>query len=278
VAQAVSGCRAVVHGAGLFRFWGRREDFFSTNVEGTRNVLEAARQARVERFIHISTIAVVGRPKPGTVIDETYPCQPADDYMRSKLAGEALVQQFHHEHGLPALILRPGAYYGPWGHYAFNRLFFEDPFIKGLPIQIHGGRHITFPIYVPDLACVIHNALNMGQPGEIYNVSGPSQSHRDINATISHITGVTPHWINVPGPLILLFARAWTALSKITRREPYYPINMAPYVFNDWIVDSGKATRELALQPTPFVDGARATLEWYSQIGLFKLPSTLSPI
>ena len=272
VMEAAYGCEAVVHAAGLFRFWGRRQDFFDVNVEGTRHVLEAARLAGVQSFVHISSIAVVGRPRARTVIDETYPCRPVDDYMRSKLAGEALVRRYQREQGLPALILRPGAYYGPWGRYAFNRLFFEDPFIKGLPIQIHGGRHFTFPIYLPDLAQVVDAALRRGRPGETYNVSGPSLTHREINAIISRITGIRPRWINVPGPLILLFARAWTAISHISGREPYYPINMAPYVFYDWVVDSSKATRELSLEPTPFEHGARATLEWYRSVGMLKLP------
>ena len=267
---AVTGCRAVVHGAGHFRFWGRYQDFFSTNVQGTCNVLEAARRAGVERFIHISTIAVVGRPKPGTVIDESYPCEPVDNYMHSKLDGEGWVQRYHRLHGLPALILRPGAYYGPWGRYGFNRLFFEDPFIRGVPLQVHGGRHFTFPMYVPDLACVIHSALTRGRLGEIYNVSGPSLTHREINSIISRTTGVSPRWINVPAPAIILVARLWTTLSQFTGREPYYPINLAPYVFNDWVVDSSKAARELSFEPTPFEQGARATLEWYRSIGILK--------
>jgi len=239
-------------------------------LQGTRNVLEAALSAGVERVIHISTIAVVGRPKPGAVIDETYPCEPCDDYMHSKLEGEALVLQYHRSHGLPALILRPGAYYGPWGHYAFNRLFFEDPFLKGLPVQVHGGRHVTFPIFLPDLARVVQTTLSCGRPGEIYNVSGPSLTHREINDTITRLTGIRPRWINVPAPAIVLFARLSTALSRITRREPYYPINLAPYVFFDWVVDSGKAARELGFAPTPFEEGARVTLEWYRSIRLLK--------
>ena len=277
VDAALPGCHAVIHGAGLFRFWGRREDFYSVNVLGTYHVLDAARRADVERFIHISTIAVVGHPKPGVLIDEAHLCAPADAYMRSKLDGEWLAREYHQAHGLPAIILRPGAYYGPWGHYAFNRLFFEDPFIKGLPVQIHGGRHFTFPIYLPDLAAVIHIALSQGRPGAIYNVSGPSLTHREINATISQITGIYPHWINVPAPAILLFARLWTALSNLTRHEPYYPINMAPYVFYDWVVDSSEAARDLSFRPTPFEIGARATVEWYESIGMLKRTPRRSP-
>lgn len=267
VCAAMEGCRIVVHGAGLFRFWGRYEDFYATNVLGTCHVLEAARCAGVDRFIHISTVAVAGRPKPGTLIDEAYLCDPVDAYMHSKLDGEWLAREYYRSHDLSTIILRPGAFYGPWGRYAFNRLFFEDPY-RGLPIRVHRGRHMTFPIFVPDLARVVLNTVSLGRPGEIYNVSGPSLAHREVNAITSRLVGRTPRWIDMPAPLIIAFAQAWTALSHFTRREPYYPINMAPYVFSDWIVDSRKAERELDFKPTPFEDGARVTIQWYRDIGI----------
>ena len=94
---AVEGCRAVVHAAGKFRFWGRREDFIAVNLEGTRNILEAAWQASVERFVYISTIAVIGAPRTGVLIDEKYPPAPRDDYQRSKLDAERLTLRFHRE-------------------------------------------------------------------------------------------------------------------------------------------------------------------------------------
>lgn len=269
VTKAVIGCKSVIHGAGHFRFWGRYEDFFSTNVQGTHNVLEAARRAEVERFVHISTIAVIGNPLSGTVIDENYKCQPVDDYMQSKLDGEALVLRYHKRHDLSAIVLRPGAFYGPWGRYAFNRLFFEDPY-RGLSLRVHGGRHRTFPIYVPDLAQVIHNALTRGKAGEIFNVADQSITHNEVNAMISQLLKTTPRWIDIPEPAIVLFSRLWTALSRITRREPYYPLNMAPYVFGDWVVDNSKAIRELNFTPTSFETGAQETIAWYREAGIFK--------
>ena len=268
VTAAIAGCEAVIHAAGKFRFWGKYKDFVGTNVYGTYHVLEAARCAGVQRFIHISTIAVVGSPKPGTLITEETPCQPVDAYQRSKHEGEWLALAYHADRGLPAIILRPGAFYGPWGHYAFNRLFFEDP-LKGLPLRVHHGRHVTFPIYVPDLCGMIESALTNGRPGEIYNVSGPSLSHNEVNAIVGRLAGVR-FWLNAPGWGMIVLARLWTALSYLTRREPYYPINMAPYVFCDWNVSSDKARAELGLCPTPFEDGARETLEWYWSQGIFR--------
>jgi dihydroflavonol-4-reductase len=267
VHAATQGCRAVVHAAGKFRFWGQREDFFAANLEGTRNLLEAARQAGVERFVHVSTIAVIGAPRSGTTIDEQYPPAPRDDYQRSKLEGERLALHYHQEHGLPTLVLRPGAFYGPGGRYALNRLFFEDP-LKGLPMQVYGGRHITFPVYIRDVAQGVDLALRRGQPGEIYNVSGPSLSHRAISDIVDRLLGYRIQRLEAPAWGMLALAQIWTWLSRFTGQEPYYPINLAFYVFYDWQVSSEKAQRELGFVPTPFEEGARATLDWYRELGV----------
>ena len=268
VTAAMAGCDAVVHAAGKFRFWGRYAEFFGANVQGTHNVLEAARRAGVQRFVHISTIAVVGSPKPRTLITEDTLCDPSDDYQRSKLNGEALALTYHAEHGLPVIVLRPGAFYGPWGRYAFNRLFFEDP-LKGLPLRIHHGRHITFPIFVPDLGRMIESALTQGRPGQVYNVCGPCLTHNEVNRIVGRLAGVR-FWLDAPGWGMILLAKTWTALSRITKREPYYPINLAPYVFCDWNASSDKARAELGLAPTPFEQGAQATLDWYWSQGIFR--------
>jgi dihydroflavonol-4-reductase len=265
IRRAAEGCCAIVHAAGKFRFWGSSDEFFAVNVHGTRNALEAARHAKARRFIHISTIAVIGAPRAGTVIDETYPPTPQDDYQRSKLEAERLVLHYHRACKVPALVLRPGAIYGPGGRYAFNRLFFEDP-LKGLPLQVHRGQRISFPVYVRDVAQSVALALERGQLGQVYNVSGRSMSHGDINATVDHLVGYRIHRFNAPAWAMRALAGAWTWLSRYTGQEPYYPINLAPYVFRDWTVSSEKARRELGFTPTPFEEGARATLAWYREL------------
>lgn len=267
MAEAVSGCWAVIHAAGKFRFWGEREEFIAINVEGTRNVLEAARKEGVERFVHISTVAVVGRPPEGTVITEETPCDPQDAYQESKLEAERLVLACHCQHTLPAIVLRPGAYYGPWGRYGFNRLFFEDP-LKGLPIQIHRGRHIIFPAYVKDVARAAELALTRGRLGQIYNICGLCLTHREVSETVNRVLGRHIRWINAPGWGMVALARSWTWLSRFIRREPYYPIGLYPYVFYDWRVSIEKARRELGFEPTPFEEGVQATLEWYQREGI----------
>jgi dihydroflavonol-4-reductase len=267
VRQAVRGCRWVVHAAGKFRFWGRREDFFDINVRGTAAVAQATLGAGVERLIYISTIAVIGAPRSGQLLDEQVQCAPCDDYQRSKLKAEELLLSRHRETGLPAVVLRPGAFYGPWGRYAFNRMFFEDP-LKGLPVGVHYGKRVTFPAFVPDVVRVIEAALTQGRPGEIYNVAGPSLTHAEVHRTISRLAGIRPWRINPPAWTLIGLARLWTFVARYTRREPYYAINMVPYVFCDWQTTSAKAQRELGFVPTSFEEGARQTLAWYRQQGI----------
>jgi dihydroflavonol-4-reductase len=267
VRTATDGCCAVVHAAGKFRFWGKREDFFDVNVGGTRHALEAARQAGVERFVFVSTIAVAGAPRTGATIDEAYLPTPADDYQRSKLEAERLTLRYHREHGLPAIVLRPGAFYGPGSRYGFNRLFFEDP-LKGLPLQVHRGQRINFPVYIRDVAQGVDLALKRGRPGEVYNISGPSLSHQQANDIIDRLLGYRIRRLNAPAWAMLALARVWTWLSRYTQQEPYYPINLSLYVFHDWKVSSQKAHREFGFVPTPFEEGARATVEWYRKLGV----------
>ena len=218
VERAVSGCRAVIHAAAKFRFWGDRESFFAVNVDGSRHVLEAARRAGVERFVHISTVAVVGRPPEDGVITEETPCRPLDPYQESKLEGERLALAYHRDHGLPVVVLRPGAMYGPWGRYGFNRLFFEDPLVRGLAFRLHGGRHITFPVFVGDVARAIEAALHRGRPGEVYNLCGPCITHRQVGETIERVLGRPVRWIPAPAWAMVGLAKVWTWLSRFARR------------------------------------------------------------
>ena len=263
VQAAMAGCEAVIHAAARFRLWGPPETFEDINLWGTRNVLASAYRLRIKRFVHISSIIVVGPQPPGTVITDDTPYGPyhGDNYARTKMGGERLALSYA-EVGLPVIVLRLGALYGPWGAYAFNRLFFEE-FLRGWCVQVHHGRHITFPCYVDDAAAAIQAALTRGRIGQVYNVSGRSISHREANQVVSRLAGKSNWRLNIPGSVMVNVARLLEFIALFTRREPFYPLNLAPYVFDDWVVDSKKAQRELGFQPIPFEEGARRTLDWY---------------
>ena len=95
VCAAMQGCDYVVHAAAHFRLWGAPEPFIKTNIDGTYNVLETAQAVGVKKFIHVSTIIVVGPQKPGVIITEETPCRPypTDNYAQTKFLGERLARR-----------------------------------------------------------------------------------------------------------------------------------------------------------------------------------------
>jgi len=258
--EAVAECDYIIHAAGLFSMWSDAGDFEASNVLGTKNLIQAALKARIKRLVYVSTVAVIGNPQPDRILDENHPANPADEYQWSKLKAEEAI--LCHQSALDALILRPGAFYGPMGDYAFNRLFFTDP-MRGIIMQMDGGHYRIFPVYIQDVADAILSALDKGRTGEIYNICGEYLSHRaafDIICEEAHLHGPR---MNIPGFVGINVARLLTALSKFTHREPFWSLNLRSYVFNDWCVVSDKAKRELGFVPTDFREGARRTIAWY---------------
>lgn len=258
----LAGSRYLIHAGGLFRFWGDAREFDETNAIGTEHVMQAALHAGVEKIVHVSSIAVIGQPDPTNIIDETCTPNPVDAYQRSKLRSENIALRLHREAGLPVVVVRPGAYYGPMGEYAFNRLFFRDP-MRGLIMAVDGGNYIIFPAYVGDVAQGLLLALDKGVPGEIYNISGDWIAHRDAFAIVKREAHLWYPSLRLPGWLGIQTARVLEAISAITGREPFYPVNLHSYVYNNWRVSIDKARRELGFVPISFEEGARRTVAWY---------------
>ncbi len=260
--RLIKGCRYVIHAAGLFRFWGDDRDFMQTNVTGTENVLAAAKANDVKRVVLISTVAVIGQPHPTDVMDETYPARPADPYQQSKLDSEAVGLRYNNEYDLPVVILRAGAFYGPLGDYAFNRLFFRDP-MRGIMMQLDGGNYIQFPVYIEDVADASLLALTKGIAGEIYNVTGAWISHREVFDIVTEAANLWWPRLKIPGWLGIRSAQMLEILSTLTGREPFWPINLRSYVYNNWRISNEKARHNLGFEPTPFKTGAIRTVDWY---------------
>ncbi len=264
IQRAVDGCRYVIHAGGIFRFWVPDDEkiFFDTNARGTDHVLMACLRAGVERVIHVSTAAVIGQPDSDNIVDESHPPHPADAYQRSKWHAEQIAQRYFREQQLPIIILRPGAYYGPMGEYAFNRLFFKDP-MRGIIMQVSGGRHIIFPAYIGDVAQGVIEALEQGRVGEIYNICGDWITHREAFDIVCEEARLPWPRLPIPGWMGIATARILEAISVITQREPFWPLNLRSYVYNNWRVSSQKARRELGFEPIDFREGARRTIAWY---------------
>src|SRR6266404_588599 len=94
--------------------WGPVEDYRAVNVEALRSLLEACKGRPLKRFVHLSSLGVyAARHHFGTDESEPLPAQHMDGYTQTKVESEQLVLQYQREHGIPAVVLRPGFIYGP---------------------------------------------------------------------------------------------------------------------------------------------------------------------
>ncbi len=159
VQQAVAGVAAIVHCGALVSDWGPRSQFYRTNVEGTRYVVEAAVRAAVPRLVYLSSAAVYGYPRRGQPIDEAHPQRARRiPYIASKIAAEEVVWQAHRRQGLPVVVLRPVMVFGPGCQNYVGQVVghLEN---RTLPL-LDGGRHVAGLAYVENVVDAILLALH----------------------------------------------------------------------------------------------------------------------
>jgi predicted dehydrogenase/nucleoside-diphosphate-sugar epimerase len=187
--RIIEGCDAIVHCA---IGWGDRNQMFKVTVEGTRNLLQAARTAKVKRFVHLSTIAVHDLNMSG-LLDETTPIAPSrgDVYGESKAEAERLVLDAA-KLGLVSVVLRPACVYGP-----FSRSFTTCP-IQALAegrfrwVQSADGPSNT--VYIDNLIEAIVKVLEAPVEkirGEVFTISDPEQmSWREFYSYFAEALGL----------------------------------------------------------------------------------------
>ncbi len=263
--QAVAGCRHIYHVAAHYAFWAKDPRiFYDINVTGTRNLMEAARDADVERIVYTSTIGAIGLPPGGGLGTEETPVslkQMVGHYKRSKYLAEQEVHKLA-QAGLPVVIVNPSAPVGardikptPTGQVIVD-------FMKGrMPAYIETGMNL---IDVDDVAVGHLRAMEKGRIGERYILGNQNLMLRDILALLSRLTGVPAPTIKLPrwAILPLAYANQWLA-DYVTRRPPRIPlegVKMAKYIMH---YDSSKAIRELGLPQTPVDIALEKAVRWF---------------
>ncbi len=165
--------------------------FVRTNVLGTQVLLDAARDARVERFLHVSTDEVYGSLGPTGKFTETTPLHANSPYSASKAGSDLLVLAYHHTFGLPVVVTRCSNNYGP---YQFPEKLIPLMIINALndkPLPVYGdGLNVRDWLHVDDHCRAIDLVLQRGRLGEVYNIGGDNEwKNIDIVKLILHHLG-----------------------------------------------------------------------------------------
>ena len=266
---ALEGCRHLYHVAAVYRLWARDEKrTYAANVGGTRAILEAARDAGVERAVHTSSVAVLGGSPDRTPLDES--ADPGVEalygsYRKSKYLAEKEALAVHAT-GFPVIVVNPSAPVGPWDvkPTATGKLILD--FLKGnLPAYIETGLNL---VDVRDVARGHLLAMEKGKPGERYILANRNLTLKEIFEVLAGVTGLKAPRIRIPHSLALLLAYANEYLSNyVTRRAPRIPLAGVRHARNYMFYRSDKAVRELGIPQTPVETALADAARWFEDCG-----------
>ncbi len=269
--KAMQGARYLFHVAADYRLWARDpEEIVRNNLVGTRSVMEAARDAGVERIVYTSRVATLdlkGAPAP---VDETRPLTEAGAigaYKRSKVAAERLVERMVAE-GLPAVIVNPSTPIGPRDvkPTPTGRVIVEAATGK-VPAFVDTGLNL---VHVDDVAEGHLLAFAKGRIGERYILGGEDVSLRDMLAGIAALTGRKAPTVSLPtGPLYPL-AYAAEAVARITGKEPFLTADALKMAGRKMFFSSAKAQGELGYTARPYREGLADAVAWFAASGYLK--------
>ena len=261
------GVDAVFHLAAVRDVWGTPETVYrQVNVAGTRDLLEAAQEAGVQRFVYCSSVGVARYPG-NLAADETLPYSlPTSQvlYHRTKAEAEQIALDAR------AIVVRPVITYGPGDENGFlTRLI--ALLAQGRFPRIGNGRNHVDLVYVDDLIGGMVAALEKGAPGRVYILSGTAPIQvRALLDEICTLLGRKPPRLYIPTPIALLAGWGMEMLWRGVL-EPMGQKSHAPFITRDKVatltVDRGfshqRAGLELGYQPqVAYSEGLRRTLDW----------------
>jgi dihydroflavonol-4-reductase len=229
------------------------------NVQGTRNVLETARDLQVPRVVYTSTIGVFGDTR-GTLVDESYYAEGPflTEYERTKWLAHYRVAVPLAKAGLPLVIVMPGAIYGPGDTSALHATLAQ--LLRGRLFVTPRGVSFCWS-YVEDVAQGLRQAMDAGQPGESYLLTGPAHQFEDAFALAARLSGRRPPFLH-PRPVTMRAAAAIAGLLERWEIQPPVPAETLRLMAGTtWIGSSAKAERELGWTARPLEEGLRHTIE-----------------
>jgi dihydroflavonol-4-reductase len=267
--RGMAGCGWVFHVAALYSFWGYGwKDFYETNVEGTRHVLEAARAEGAERIVYTSSIATLGINLDGSPANEETPSSLADRiglYQRSKFLAEEVARDFARR-GLPVVIVNPSTPVGIGDHKPTPTGQIIVDFLKGRMFgYVDTGLNI---VDVEDVAAGHLLAAERGQVGRRYILGGENLTLKQILDLLAEVSGKRRVRLRIPHWAAHCWAHVDVTLAKLNpRRIPAATPDKVRLSRRYEFFDPGRAVRELGFPQTPARVALSKAVQWYRAHG-----------
>jgi len=272
VQSALAGCDTVIHTAACYAFWlPDSRDFYRVNVEGTRNVLAAARELGCTKLVHTSSVATLSPGFPlgmSALGDEDNVLDLRrfrGHYKMSKAMAEVAALR-EAARGLPVVIVHPTTVLGPGDRRPTPTGSMIAHYVQGhMKLYVEMQQNL---VDVRDVAAGHVLALERGRPGERYVLGGDNLWMSEILALLAEITGIPAPRLALPP----LFFRAIGAINewisdRVTHRAPLVAPEAAMHARDSIAVDCSKARRELGLQARPARQVLVDAVRWFVSDG-----------
>ncbi|MDD3654783.1 MAG: NAD-dependent epimerase/dehydratase family protein [Desulfotomaculaceae bacterium] len=272
ILRGMKGCDWVINLANLYSFWEPdRQIYTKINVEGTRNVMECALETGVSKVVHVSTVAVFGKPVDIPFTEDS-PVGPVrfSEYAETKYLGELAAWELYEKKGLPLVVVYPALVTGSGDPKAFGGYMFD--FIKRrLPGIVFNNSILTF-VYVRDVAVAILKALEKeNNIGEKYIVGKFQHSYKELNRILSEISGTPSPKIRFPNSVTITSAALLTLLANLIKKPPLLQlsVDLTRTNIEGIVCDGSKAERELGITYTPIRQAFEEAIESYQKLSSF---------
>ena len=268
-APALNGCDAVMHVAADYRLWIRDPDaMYRANVDGTRDLLRLARDAKVPLVVYTSSVATMHFRTDGIVVNEDTPVSLADmvgHYKRSKFLAEQQAIAAAQD-GQQVVILNPTTPIGPNDAKPTpTGRIFVDFLNRKFPAYVDTGLNL---VDVAEVARTHVIALTKGEPGRRYILGGENLTLKQILDKMSAITGIPSPKTRIPFAIAATYAffEEWIT-GRIRGKEPRATLEEVRMGRKKMFASSARAQQELGFRIIPVYPAMRAAIDWFRANG-----------
>jgi dihydroflavonol-4-reductase len=269
--RGLAGCSGLYHVAADYRLGTRvPAELYRSNVEGTRNILDAAREAGIGRMVYTSSVATIGLPADGSPGEEATPVALDDmigHYKRSKYLAEEIVLSAARS-GFPVVIVNPSTPIGPRDvkPTPTGRIVL-DAACGRTPAYVDTGLNI---VHVDDVAAGHLLAFERGRIGERYILGGADMTLREVLSQIAELVGRKPPRIRLPLAAVLPVAFLAEAFAHVSGRTTRISVESVRMARKRMFFSSAKAVRDLGYSSRPARAAFEDALTWFRGRGLLR--------
>jgi dihydroflavonol-4-reductase len=267
--SAVGACDAVMHVAADYRLWIRDPDaMYRANVDGTRDLLRLAREAKVRRVVYTSSVATVHFRTDGIIVNEDTPVSLADmvgHYKRSKFMAEQQAIAAAQD-GQQVIILNPTTPIGPNDAKPTpTGRIFVDFLNRKFPAYVDTGLNL---VDVTEVARAHIDALSKGKPGRRYILGGENLTLKQILDKMAAITGIPSPKTKIPFAVAATYAFFEELITgRIRGKEPRATLEEVRMGRKKMFASSARAQQELGFRIVPVYPAMRAAIDWFRSNG-----------